>query len=340
MYDSYKLITNPTVTITDTNINRNSLGYMVLDNQQSVGIPIVTKLYDYQKYVEIIDTIFTELFPNDVQPLSTVDLESQLAILQSQLSGSNQENSTLQSIIDGLLQPGGEPEMWRTRKTFKRVVDSNKGTYTLGFPIINTWSDTKWGQHAGAVMQVLGPTVSDAEQVLINEFYSMVQGFTTYLNNNPNDITNLEVATFLNESEIPGYVINIPGSGAPYAPSAITNPIIFRLQNSPAVPNVLEQEINILSMSDLPYCYRTINPDTQLPWIQNIQQFRALCKKIVYWVRVLSSNNVVTNNINLRLHPPSSPAVDITTQFSTISEYENNPVYNITNKETYYLDIP
>ena len=64
--------------ISDATNDRNTLGYLVIDSNQTISIPLVTTLYDYTKFAEIQDVQFLELFPNDSAQISLQDLQAQV----------------------------------------------------------------------------------------------------------------------------------------------------------------------------------------------------------------------------------------------------------------------
>lgn len=281
MFESYNPISNLNVTpISDITIERNNLGYLILNSGSFINIPAVVKLYDYMKFKEIIDTTFTEIFPNDVIPPNILDLQAQIVTLNAQVSGSQSEIDNLNSIIDGLQTPIGELELWRTRKTFKRIADGVEGTYPLGFPNINSWANTTlWDSYADSVIKVFGPNVTNEEQVWIDDIKNIASFIQNVYLNDPSNINTLELVTFFNDLAIPGLSI----SNNTYAPNSITNPTILRLQDPGTVGTVTEQEINILSYQNIPTCYLLTDPGTGNKVISSVQEFRALCKKLVYW---------------------------------------------------------
>ena len=308
MYETYSPITSGVVTFTDTSIARNSLGYLILDNQQRVSIPVISTLYDYSKYKEILNVGFTEIFPNDTTTLTVASLQSEILSLQSQLTGSQIQITNLNTIINGLEAPSAETEMWRTRKTFLRIVGAhNNDLYPTGFPIINNWTQAQWDNFGGGISFALGPTVSADEQALLDQFQLAVQELQTSINSNPSDPTLLAQAVVINNASIPGYLITLPGGQSYNGQStANTNVIIARLQSTTDITMVTNAEIDLLQPSDIPNIYKQLVSGTSAfdvitysylkpdgtPLFADIIQFRTLCKKYAKRARNIGAGNI------------------------------------------------
>lgn len=316
MYESYLPIPNTElVPISDTTVERNSLGYLILRTgaedspNTKIDIPAVVKLYDFLKFKEIIDTEFAEIFPNNQSPTILEDLSSQLSLAQTQLSGSQVQIDQLNTIIDGLQTPPNELELWRTRKTFKRIVEGGEFLYPLGFPTINGWTDAQWGEFAAAIIKVY-TNLTPEEDALVQDFLTGIEDLRNQLP--PETIPPtiypvgstghylLRLANFINAEAIAGLnPLFPPGGGYNPNPSVTTvnSQTIVNLQNYNNAGFVSEINIDSLTSTDVPNVYQqfvTQNPNngvgSSTGWgINSVNDFKTLCKRIVFWNNNLSN---------------------------------------------------
>lgn len=284
--------------ISDATNDRNTLGYLVIDsNQPTISIPLVTTLYDYTKFAEIQDVQFLELFPNDNAQISLQDLQAQVNTLSAQLTGSNIQIDSLNTIIDGLLAPTAELELWRTRKTFKRIIDTDLPRYPSGFPA--SYANIPngvfpWDEYCSGLGKIFGPSLSPYEVELLEQFQTFLDSTQTLVNQG--DLASIQIATLLNDLLPPQLVINISGNTPPTnGYTANTSAIINKLRDPLQLATVLKSEINLLQTQDIPAIYKIITTGTtgngtvysfkdanNNPIYGNIANFRNLCKQYVY----------------------------------------------------------
>ena len=284
--------------ISDATNDRNTLGYLVIDsNQPTISIPLVTTLYDYTKFAEIQDVQFLELFPNDSAQISLQDLQAQVNTLSAQLTGSNTQIDSLNTIIDGLLAPTAELELWRTRKTFKRIIDNDLPRYPSGFPASNANIPNgvfPWDAYCSGLGKIFGPSLSPYEVELLEQFQTFLTNTQTLVNQG--DLASIQIATLINDLLPPQLVINISGNTPPTnGYTANTSTIINKLRDPTQIATVLKSEINLLQTQDIPAIYTIITTGTtgngtiysfkdanNNPIYGNIANFRNLCKQYVY----------------------------------------------------------
>jgi len=330
------------VTESDTTVPRNDLGYLILDKNtpQRISIPIVTELYNISRFKTIVDTEFTELFPPvTVVPIDVNALLAQITALNAALSA---------SLLVQVEPTPVEFDLWRTRKTFKRIVDNNIIPYGVGN--IN-WDQATWDSYASAVGKVFGPVLTPNLEALlidynneltsINASIASGQGATslTYTDNNNNQQN-------LNYQDIRaiGQFINDQNIGSILTQTPVNNPgIVTRLANTAAIiSQVRDSEINTLVWGDIAWPYYTYNDQTtNRPFISTVTAFRDLCKKLVYWniratnpsVYPQASAAVLSRDVNVfKLYPNNipTPQLLIQNQVNLIGELErlsldNNP---------------
>ena len=284
--------------ISDATNDRNTLGYLVIDsNQPTISIPLVTTLYDYTKFAEIQDVQFLELFPNDSAQISLQDLQAQVNTLSAQLTGSNTQIDSLNTIIDGLLAPTAELELWRTRKTFKRIIDNDLPRYPSGFPASDANIQTgvfPWDVYCSGLGKIFGPSLTPYEVELLEQFQTFLTSTQTLVNQG--DLASIQIATLINDLLPPQLVINISGNTpSTNGYTANTNATINKLRDPTQIATVSKLEINSLQTQDIPYIYTIITTGTtgngtiysfkdanNNPIYGNIANFRNLCKQYVY----------------------------------------------------------
>ena len=286
--------------ISDATNDRNTLGYLVIDsNQPIISIPLVTTLYDYTKFAEIQDVQFLELFPNDNAQISLQDLQAQVNTLSAQLTGSNTQIDSLNTIIDGLLAPTAELELWRTRKTFKRIIDNDLPRYPSGFPA--SYANIPngvfpWDEYCSGLGKIFGPALSPYEVELLEQFELYLQDLQQLVNQGGTNQTSIDIANLINPLLPPPLAISIGGSIPPTnGYTANTSNTIARLQNPATIASVLESEIDQLTVQDIPGIYKIIVTGTtgngvtysfkdanNNPIYGNISNFKTLCKQYVY----------------------------------------------------------
>ena len=284
--------------ISDATNDRNTLGYLVIDsNQHTISIPLVTTLYDYTKFADIQDVQFLELFPNDSAQISLQDLQAQVNILSAQLTGSNTQIDSLNTIIDGLLAPTAELELWRTRKTFKRIIDNDLPRYPSGFPASNANIPSgvfAWDAYCSGLGKIFGPSLSPYEVELLEQFQTFLTNTQTLVNQGV--LASIQIATLINDLLPPQLVINISGNTPPTnGYTANTSLIINKLRDPTQIATVSKLEINSLQTQDIPAIYTIITTGTtgngsiysfkdanNNPIYGNIANFRNLCKQYVY----------------------------------------------------------
>jgi hypothetical protein len=316
----------------DTIVPRNDLGYLILDknnNPQSISIPVVSELYDYKRFNIVVDTAFTELFPPvTVVPVDVNALLSQITALNAALSA---------SLLVQVEPTPVEFDLWRTRKTFKRIVDNNIAPYGVGF---DDWDTTEWGNYASSVTRIFGPVLTTDLQQLLIDYTAEVSAISssvsstnvfspsvfTYSNDSVqgspvevldyNDITALN--QFIIEENIAGGISLTP----------INNPdIILRLQDLGTIAGVQDSEVNRLVWGDIPWVYYTkVNQNTNQPFISTILDFRSQCKKLIYWKqRQLQdpTNQTLFSAVPfLRLLTNNAEQIDIQAQYNIIGQLE------------------
>ena len=309
-----------TVTESDTTVSRNTLDYLILDKNdpKQISIPIVTELYDVSRFTTIVDTEFTELFPPViVAPVDVAALLAQITALNAALSA---------SLIVQVEPTPVEFDLWRTRKTYKRIVDNNITPYGVGN--VN-WNQSTWNSYASAVGKVFGPVITpNLEALLIdynNELTSISasiannQGATslTYIDNNNNQQN-------LNYQDIRaiGQFINDQNIGSIITQTPVNNPgIITRLSTTLGPAQVRDSEINTLVWGDIPWPYYTYNnQNSNQPFISTVAEFRDLCKKLVYW-------NI--RGTNPRTYPQAATAV-VLDLFNGVYSLVPNNISNLT----------
>ena len=286
--------------ISDATNDRNTLGYLVIDsNQPTISIPLVTTLYDYTKFAEIQDVQFLELFPNDSAQISLQDLQAQVNTLSAQLTGSNTQIDSLNTIIDGLLAPTAELELWRTRKTFKRIIDNDLPRYPSGFPASNANIPNgvfPWDAYCSGLGKIFGPSLSPYEVELLEQFQTFLQYVQDQVNLSTPNPDYIQIAALMNDLLPPQLVINISGNTPPTnGYTANTSTIINKLRDPTQIATVLKSEINLLQTQDIPAIYTIITTGTtgngtiysfkdanNNPIYGNIANFRNLCKQYVY----------------------------------------------------------
>ena len=286
--------------ISDATNDRNTLGYLVIDsNQPTISIPLVTTLYDYTKFAEIQDVQFLELFPNDSVQISLQDLQAQVNTLSAQLTGSNTQIDSLNTIIDGLLAPTAELELWRTRKTFKRIIDNELPRYPSGFPA--SYANIPngvfpWDAYCSGLGKIFGPSLSPYEVELLEQFQTFLQYVQDQVNLSTPNPDYIQIAALMNDLLPPQLVINISGNTPPTnGYTANTSTIINKLRDPLQLATVLKSEINLLQTQDIPAIYKIITTGTtgngtvysfkdanNNPIYGNIANFRNLCKQYVY----------------------------------------------------------
>lgn len=361
MYESYLPIPNTElVPISDTTVERNSLGYLILrtgaedSSNTKIDIPAVVKLYDFLKFKEIIDTEFAEIFP---------------------IPGPVIAPPVTASIVEEVAAPVEIPlvefELWRTRKTFKRIIDGEEFLYPTGFPTITDWDANTWGEYTAAIIKVFTRFTQD-ESTLVQEFIPAIASLNAQLPE-PSEIP---VVYSLQTTQ--GYAIGLANyinslgieEFTPY-PTIPAIQLITKLLNWDTAGQVTVAEIDqLLTEASIPEHYQINNPQNgNQPFISNLQEFKILCKKIVYWNRYTGFANAPGNPIgaapwfltpgiletNLRRLIPEAGqtmAFLIQQQFSAIDQAENaqyvqslvlagqgvQDLSAVFNENTYYLN--
>ena len=336
--------------ISDATNDRNTLGYLVIDSNQPISIPLVTTLYDYTKFAEIQDVQFLELFPNDSAQISLQDLQAQVNTLSAQLTGSNTQIDSLNTIIDGLLAPTAELELWRTRKTFKRIIDNELPRYPSGFPASDANIQTgvfPWDAYCSGLGKIFGPALTPYEVELLEQFELYLQDLQQHVTQGNNQ--SIQIATLINDSLPPPLAISIGGNSTPpNGYTANTSDIIARLQNPATIASVMKWEINLLTVQDIPpvykllvtgnggqgniYTYKDANGNSIYA---DINKFRILCKQYVYRARDPAYANITT--LECLLSPYSNTAF-AETAVAILLDYSAGIA--ITQGTTFYNNIP
>jgi hypothetical protein len=166
------------VTESDTAVPRNDLGYLILDknnNPQSISIPIVTQLFEFGKYREVVDIEFLELFPPILTPpVDVAALLAQITALNAALSA---------SLLVQVEPTPVEFDLWRTRKTFKRIVDKPVNPYGAG---TDAWtSEQQWADFNSVIQLIFGPSLTPELQTLISEYRAEVALITATIGDAP-----------------------------------------------------------------------------------------------------------------------------------------------------------
>ena len=351
-FQNYRKLGFP-VTESDTTVPRNDLGYLILDknNPQTVSIPIVTQLFDYGKYREVVDIEFLELFP----PILTTPVD--VAALLAQITALNAALSA--SLLVQVEPTPVEFDLWRTRKTFKRIVDKPINPYGVG---TDAWtSDQQWADFNSVIQLIFGPSLTPELQTLISEYRTEVASITATIGqapqpsggvfgginyNVPTSLTSVDDAIQPQQSPQPltytdisaiGQFINDENIGDVDSFSPLLNQATMASLQSTSrndVSIVKESQINALVWGDIPWPYYTyINPNSNRPFVTSMSEFRSHCKKIVYWLTIPqglnSANGTTIDNIigtTWCVLTNTATQSDLITLYDNIGRLENTPL--------------
>jgi hypothetical protein len=344
------------VTESDTAVPRNDLGYLILDknnNPQSISIPIVTQLFEFGKYREVVDIEFLELFPPILTPpVDVAALLAQITALNAALSA---------SLLVQVEPTPVEFDLWRTRKTFKRIVDKPINPYGAG---TDAWTSIQqWSDFNSVIQLIFGPSLTPELQTLISEYRAEVALITATIGDAPQPgglfgggvnfgvivpLTSVDDAIQPQQSPRPltytdisaiGQFINDENIGNVDTFSPLLNQstmTFLQSTNRYLIKDVKDSQINALVWGDIPWPYYTyINPISNRPFVTSMSEFRHHCKKIVYWLTIpqmmninndATINNIIGSGNIWRVLNNTATQAELITLYDTIGRLENTPL--------------
>lgn len=287
--------TQQTFPLLDNKITRNNTNFIVSTSgsNEQLTVPFVSKLYKFTKFIEVVDTQFTELTisPNllDIQALqnqiSTLEQQNQtlsasLSVVQTGLDDANE-------LIDLLANPTVITERWRTDNTFRKMAqDIPNETY---------FDDTQieWGSYATAIKFLFGPELSSQDLSDLGAFWA------------PNIVPN------------PAFP---PGPNNPQGASTYQVQVVLQKLSDPLrVATVSDADILSINYSDIPNNYKQAGPINGIIGFYIDFTFRNLCKALVFNAQQKISQGITLDKFDVLLNSTAINPNDYQVQVNRIA---------------------
>jgi hypothetical protein len=313
MYELFTQIQQSFPLVDDT-ITRNNTNFIVSTSgsNEQLTVPFVNKLYKFSKFIEVIDTKFTELTisPNvlDVQALQNqiTTLEQQNQNLSASLSVLETGLEDANDLINLLSNPTVITEKWRTDNTFRKMATD------IPLETFNGISLTH--EYTTAIKMLFGPELSTVDLQNLQAFWFGI---------NPN-------------LQVPDPAFPPGPNNPPVGTTYNIQQTLQRLSNKNGITNVTDAEILQIQASDIPINYQQAGP-LNIPglagavtnWFAEIFVFRQLCKGLVINAQQKLNQNQPLSNFDVLLGPLSLNPSDYQTQVNIVSTIQIPPLQTL-----------
>lgn len=159
------------------NTNRTTLRSLQLDQGTNMIVPYVIKNREFNKFVEVIDTEFSELITTSGPTTAELqliidDLNARLDAAETQVTTLESDLTTANETIDLLASAADTTELWRPARLYPRIVG-------LNFEVFNFY-DIDWAPLASYVKEFFGPEMNQVELDSLTIYEtSLTQGTST-----------------------------------------------------------------------------------------------------------------------------------------------------------------
>jgi len=292
------------------NSNRTALRSLQLDQSTSMVVPYVIKNREYNKFVEVIDTEFSEIIvtsgPSIAELQLLIDnLTAQLDSAETQVTSLESDLTAANETIDLLASAADTTDLWRPAKLYPRIDQLNFGIYNF--------FDIPWGSIAVVIRDFFGPEMNQVE-------FDALQLYETSLN--PSTTTNIingassvidrlrstQTATTVTAAEIDAMTLSqIPGNYR----NLILNVTNYRNAVSPVIPNTVPNQFSYILGNGT----NTAN---------NFNDFKLLCKKIVARVQSKINSGQPVAGYELLYQPNQTVTSYFDLQYTFL--YNQNPI--------------